>query len=116
MFDNKDITKREYINGVIIEYGKYTKTNDSDLNRLLYLNSIKFYDEYGNEFYANFENVNDAYAEMYYLLNRGVNVVLGPKAPIKDFESGEITLNYNQDGVALYIVKNEKKELVRRKH
>ena len=114
--NNKDIAKREIIDGVTVEYSNYNKTDDDKMNKFLYLDSIKFYDEYGNKFYANFDNINDAYAQLYYLLNRGVNVVLGPKAPIKDIDLGVITPNDNEEAVAIYIVKEEKKELVRKKY
>ncbi len=116
MLNNKDINKIEYIDGVTVVYGNFQKKGDSEVDKYLYMNSIKFYDELGNEFYANFENIDEAYNQMYYLMNRGVTTVIGPKAPIKDLSLGEIRSNYNPDGVALYVVKQQKKELVKRKH
>ncbi|MCR5483185.1 MAG: hypothetical protein K6E99_02120 [Bacilli bacterium] len=116
MLNNEDITKIEYIDGVTVVYGKYQKNGNSKVDKYLYMNSIKFYDDFGNEFYANFESIDEAYNQMYYLMNRGVATVIGPKAPIKDLSSGEMIPNYNSDGVALYVVKKQKKELVKRKH
>ena len=118
MRDNKEIYKREIINGVTVEYGKSKVTTNPQLNKFLQLEAIKFYDASGNEFYANCDDINEAYAQMCYLLNRGVEAVIGPKAPIKDLNTGDITTNYNQNGVAIYIVKKHEKNkgLVRKKY
>ena len=118
MLNNEDIIKREIINGVTVEYRSHAVTENPQLNKYLQLESIKFFDEDGNEFYVNCNDINEAYEQMGYLLNRGVATVIGPKAPIKDFNTGEISSNYNQNGVALYIIKENKKEkgLVREKH
>ena len=60
MINNKEIQKTEIINGVTGVYGNYEVTDDPQINKLLYLNSIKFYDLDGNEFYANYDDINEA--------------------------------------------------------
>ena len=114
MLNNKDIIKTEIINGVTVEYSNPKVTENPQINKYLQLQAIKFYDSNGNEFYANCNDINDAYEQMTYLLERGVATVIGPKAPIKDLNTGEICANYNQNGVALYIIKEEEKRLVKK--
>ena len=113
MKNNKDITRREYINGVTVEYGNYRITNNPTLNKYLYLNSIKFYDYLGNEFYANFDDINDAIAEQCKLADRGVASVIGPKAPIKNYDTGELIETSEYFGCALYIENKKQKRLVK---
>ena len=43
MRDNKEIYKREIINGVTVEYGKSKVTTNPQLNKFLQLEAIKFY-------------------------------------------------------------------------
>ena len=116
MINNKEIQKTEIINGVTVVYGNYEVTDDPQINKLLYLNSIKFYDLDGNEFYANYDDINEAYYEMCYLIERGITSVIGPKAPVKDYDLGEISVNYHQDGVGLYIIKEKQKRLAKEKN
>ena len=118
MNDNKDIIKREIINGVTVEYSKARVSSNPIINNFLQLDAIRFYDADGNEFYANCDDINEAYGQRCYLLNRGVEAVIGPKAPIKDLNSGTINVNYNQNGVGIYIVKKheEVKGLVKKRN
>ena len=117
MLNNRDIIKTEIINGVTVDYYKPEVTSNPQLNKFLQLESIKFYDNNGNEFYANCNDINEAYEQMGYLLERGVAAVIGPKAPIKDLNTGCISANYNENGVAIYIVKKKEKNkgLVKKK-
>jgi hypothetical protein len=116
MRDNKDIRKIEKLDNVTIVYNSYTPSKDEEINKYLYLNSIKIYDSFGNELYGNYSDINEAYERLFYLIDRGVDAVIGPKAPVKDYSSGRLIPNYNQDSVGLYIVKEKQKRLVREKN
>ena len=115
MNNNDNTTRTEIINGVTVVYEEALVTNDPQTNKYLELEAIKFYDDFGNEFYANCNDINEAYKQIEYLAERGVLVTIGPMAPTKDLNSGKIIPSYSQNGVGLYIIKGNVKKLTRKK-
>jgi len=95
----KDLTRKEVIDGVtIVHSGEFTY--DEGLPREV----LEMYDANGNKFYSNFESIEEANQEIAKLAEEDITAVIGPKAPWRDYKTGNPIPNRSENAVGVFIV------------
>ena len=104
IFYEKEKQQNEKINGVNVVYNNDKGCVDKKLEYIMELASAELKDDEGNEFYLNFDSYDDAVYAVGELANRGVVAKIGPRGPIKDYETGRFVENTDINQVGVYIV------------
>ncbi len=102
MSDTKEYEWVEVFDGVLVIHKGFTY-NYCIPNEDRPIETLEMYDLSGNKFYGNYENLQEAEKEAERMAKRGVELIVGNKAPCRDAQ-GKAIPNNSKNGVALYEV------------
>ena len=68
------------------------------------------YDSKGNKFYSHYNSIEEAEKAIKELKAKGITAIIGPKAPVRDYKTGEPIKNKNENHIGIYIVDTKTKE------
>ena len=102
-FKLDDLTRIEVIDGVTIVHSGMTQFTYG-LNHERLPEELEMYDANGNKFYSNFESIEEANQEIEKLAEEGITAVIGPKAPWRDYKTGNPIPNRSENAVGVFIV------------
>lgn len=98
-----DLT-REVIDGVTIVHSGMTQFIYGPNHEILPREMLKMYDANGNKFYSNFKSIEEANQAIAKLAEEGITAVIGPKAPCRDYKTGNPIPNRSENAVGVFIV------------
>ena len=102
MSEAKEYEWVEVFDGVLVIHRGFTYNHiipDEDRP----IETIEMYDLQGNKFYGNYESISEAQHEVEKMAKKGVELIIGHKAPCRDAQ-GKAIPNNSRNGVALYEV------------
>mgnify|MGYP005980171603 FL=1 len=103
-FKLDDLTRKEVIDGVTIVHSGMTQFTYELNHERLPREKLEMYDANGNKFYSNFESIEEANQEIAKLAEEGITAVIGPKAPWRDYKTGNPIPNRSENAVGVFIV------------
>ena len=112
MSDKEEYEWVEVFDGVLVIHKGFTY-NHSIPNEDRPIETLEMYDLSGNKFYGNYECLEDALKEVNEMSKKGVELVVGSKAPCRDAQ-GKAIPNNSKNGVALYEVSKHENPKVKK--
>lgn len=112
MSEAKEYEWAEVFDGVLLIHKGFTYNHcipDEDRPTEI----IDMYDLSGNKFYGNYENIEKAEEELERMAQKGVELIIGHKAPCRDAQ-GKAIPNNSKHGVALYQVSKYENQKVKK--
>ena len=103
-FKLDDLARKEKIGGVTVVHTGITQYIYGPKKEILPQEVLEMYDANGNQFYSNFESIEEANKEITELAEKGITAVIGPKAPYRDYQTGKLIPNSSENAVGVFVV------------
>ncbi len=116
IFFDKKKKQQENIDGYKVVYNNEMGCKDKKFENIMELVSATITDEFGNELYQNFSTYNDACYAVCDLANKGIDAIIGPAGPKKNYYTGKFEKNIDDEYGVYIVTKFEKiKSLTKKK-